>query len=160
MGRGRVELKLIENKINRQVTFSKRRNGLMKKAFELSVLCDAEVALIIFSSSGKLFEFGSPEYTLSLSISCFFYSFTLQIQIFFYDVISVINYCFSVRFFLLIPTSFHCFFHRFLFFRSYCFSKFQSPRNGCWVSRCFPLCFSLLTCSWSGRMEVFFSLII
>ncbi|XP_028552416.1 truncated transcription factor CAULIFLOWER A isoform X1 [Dendrobium catenatum] len=61
MGRGRVELKLIENKINRQVTFSKRRNGLMKKAFELSVLCDAEVALIIFSSSGKLFEFGSPD---------------------------------------------------------------------------------------------------
>ncbi|XP_020579300.1 MADS-box transcription factor 6-like [Phalaenopsis equestris] len=61
MGRGRVELKLIENKINRQVTFSKRRNGLMKKAFELSVLCEAEVALIIFSSRGKLFEFGSPD---------------------------------------------------------------------------------------------------
>nr|AHM92080.1 MADS-box protein 4 [Erycina pusilla]AJB29182.1 MADS4 [Erycina pusilla]WDA53345.1 MADS-box protein 4 [Erycina pusilla] len=61
MGRGRVELKLIENKINRQVTFSKRRNGLMKKAFELSVLCDADVALIIFSSRGKLFEFGSPD---------------------------------------------------------------------------------------------------
>ncbi|KAK8936841.1 MADS-box transcription factor 6 [Platanthera zijinensis] len=61
MGRGRVELKLIENKINRQVTFSKRRNGLMKKAFELSVLCDAEVALIVFSSRGKHFEFGSPD---------------------------------------------------------------------------------------------------
>ncbi|KAL8495419.1 hypothetical protein ACS0TY_019527 [Phlomoides rotata] len=59
MGRGRVELKRIENKINRQVTFSKRRNGLLKKAYELSVLCDAEVALIIFSSRGKLFEFGS-----------------------------------------------------------------------------------------------------
>ncbi|KAF2311082.1 hypothetical protein GH714_019409 [Hevea brasiliensis] len=53
MGRGRVELKRIENKINRQVTFSKRRNGLLKKAYELSVLCDAEVALIIFSSRGK-----------------------------------------------------------------------------------------------------------
>ncbi|CAH9098095.1 unnamed protein product [Cuscuta epithymum] len=59
MGRGRVELKRIENKINRQVTFSKRRNGLLKKAYELSVLCDAEVALIIFSSRGKLFEFAS-----------------------------------------------------------------------------------------------------
>ncbi|CAN6481013.1 unnamed protein product [Victoria cruziana] len=59
MGRGRVELKRIENKINRQVTFSKRRNGLLKKAYELSVLCDAEVALIIFSSRGKLYEFGS-----------------------------------------------------------------------------------------------------
>ncbi|XP_009625300.1 MADS-box protein 04g005320-like [Nicotiana tomentosiformis] len=59
MGRGRVELKRIENKINRQVTFSKRRNGLLKKAYELSVLCDAEVALIIFSNRGKLYEFCS-----------------------------------------------------------------------------------------------------
>ncbi|KAL8111381.1 protein AGAMOUS-LIKE 6 isoform X2 [Apium graveolens] len=59
MGRGRVELKRIENKINRQVTFSKRRGGLMKKAYELSVLCDAEVAVIVFSSRGKLYEFSS-----------------------------------------------------------------------------------------------------
>ncbi|XP_050376017.1 agamous-like MADS-box protein MADS2 [Argentina anserina] len=59
MGRGRVELKRIENKINRQVTFAKRRNGLLKKAYELSVLCDAEVALIIFSGRGKLYEFCS-----------------------------------------------------------------------------------------------------
>ncbi|CAA2976455.1 developmental SEPALLATA 1 isoform X2 [Olea europaea subsp. europaea] len=59
MGRGRVELRRIENKINRQVTFAKRRNGLLKKAYELSVLCDAEVALIIFSNRGKLYEFCS-----------------------------------------------------------------------------------------------------
>ncbi|XP_061360080.1 agamous-like MADS-box protein MADS2 isoform X1 [Gastrolobium bilobum] len=59
MGRGKVELKRIENKINRQVTFAKRRNGLLKKAYELSVLCDAEVALIIFSNRGKLYEFCS-----------------------------------------------------------------------------------------------------
>ncbi|KMZ74489.1 hypothetical protein ZOSMA_127G00090 [Zostera marina] len=59
MGRGRVVLKRIENKINRQVTFAKRRNGLLKKAYELSVLCDAEVALIVFSNRGKLFEFCS-----------------------------------------------------------------------------------------------------
>ncbi|XP_074317123.1 agamous-like MADS-box protein MADS2 [Silene latifolia] len=59
MGRGRVELKRIENKINRQVTFAKRRNGLLKKAYELSILCDAEVALIIFSNRGKLYEFSS-----------------------------------------------------------------------------------------------------
>ncbi|KAG4922344.1 hypothetical protein JHK82_051315 [Glycine max] len=57
MGRGKVELKRIENKINRQVTFSKRRNGLVKKAKELSVLCDAEVALVIFSARGKPFTF-------------------------------------------------------------------------------------------------------
>ncbi|VVA92510.1 unnamed protein product [Arabis nemorensis] len=59
MGRGRVELKRIENTINRQVTFSKRRAGLLKKAHEISVLCDAEVSLIVFSHKGKLFEYSS-----------------------------------------------------------------------------------------------------
>ncbi|KAK4373260.1 hypothetical protein RND71_008644 [Anisodus tanguticus] len=59
MGRGKVELRRIENKINRQVTFSKRRGGLVKKANEISVLCDSEVALIIFSHNGKLFQFSS-----------------------------------------------------------------------------------------------------
>ncbi|KAK2965858.1 hypothetical protein RJ640_027145 [Escallonia rubra] len=54
MVRGKTQLKRIENATSRQVTFSKRRNGLLKKAFELSVLCDAEVALIIFSPRGKL----------------------------------------------------------------------------------------------------------
>ncbi|KAF6140077.1 hypothetical protein GIB67_001818 [Kingdonia uniflora] len=61
MVRGRVELKRIENKINRQVTFAKRRNGLFKKACELSVLCEAEVALIIFSSRGKVYEYCSDD---------------------------------------------------------------------------------------------------
>ncbi|KAK4362611.1 hypothetical protein RND71_017852 [Anisodus tanguticus] len=56
MGRGKVELKRIENQTNRQITFSNRRNGLLKKAFELSILCDAEVALLIFSSSGKAYH--------------------------------------------------------------------------------------------------------
>ncbi|XP_022730031.1 truncated transcription factor CAULIFLOWER A-like isoform X1 [Durio zibethinus] len=59
MRRGKVELKRIENPTNRQVSFSKRRNGLLKKAFELSILCDAEVALLIFSSSGKVYQFAS-----------------------------------------------------------------------------------------------------
>jgi MADS-box transcription factor len=59
MGRGKIEIKKIENPTSRQVTFSKRRGGLMKKAHELSVLCDAEIAVIIFSSTGKLFEFSS-----------------------------------------------------------------------------------------------------
>lgn len=61
-----MELKRIENKINRQVTFSKRRNGLLKKAYELSVLCDAEIALIIFSNRGKLYEFSSSGMTKTL----------------------------------------------------------------------------------------------
>ncbi|KAE8665843.1 MADS-box protein SOC1-like [Hibiscus syriacus] len=73
-GRGRVELKRIENKINRQVSFSKRRNGLLKKAYELSVLFDAEVALIVFSSRGKLYEFGSSGQAtlIRVFLFCFF----------------------------------------------------------------------------------------
>ncbi|XP_035541803.1 agamous-like MADS-box protein AGL19 isoform X2 [Juglans regia] len=59
MVRGKTQMKRIENAASRQVTFSKRRNGLLKKAFELSVLCDAEVALIVFSPRGKLYEFSS-----------------------------------------------------------------------------------------------------
>ncbi|GMY15137.1 truncated transcription factor CAULIFLOWER A-like [Fagus crenata] len=62
MGRGKVELKRIENPTSRQVTFSKRRNGLLKKAFELSILCDAEVALVIFSASGKGYQFASHDH--------------------------------------------------------------------------------------------------
>ncbi|WCJ44528.1 Agamous-like MADS-box protein AGL104 [Euphorbia peplus] len=53
MGRVKLEIKRIENPTNRQVTFSKRRNGLIKKAYELSVLCDIDIALIMFSPSGR-----------------------------------------------------------------------------------------------------------
>ncbi|XP_070038829.1 MADS-box protein SOC1-like isoform X1 [Nicotiana tomentosiformis] len=59
MVRGKTQMRRIENATSRQVTFSKRRNGLLKKAFELSVLCDAEVGLVIFSPRGKLYEFAS-----------------------------------------------------------------------------------------------------
>nr|AFO38188.1 AGAMOUS1 [Thalictrum thalictroides]ALF08431.1 AGAMOUS-like protein 1 [Thalictrum thalictroides] len=59
MGRGKIEIKRIENTTNRQVTFCKRRNGLLKKAYELSVLCEAEVALIVFSSRGRLYEYSN-----------------------------------------------------------------------------------------------------
>jgi MADS-box transcription factor len=57
MGRGKIEIKRIENATNRQVTYSKRRSGIMKKAKELTVLCDAQVAIIMFSSTGKYHEF-------------------------------------------------------------------------------------------------------
>ncbi|PIA53683.1 hypothetical protein AQUCO_00900337v1 [Aquilegia coerulea] len=67
MGRGKIEIKKIENATSRQVTFSKRRAGLIKKAQELSILCDAEVALIIFSNTGKLFEFSSSGMKRTLS---------------------------------------------------------------------------------------------
>uniref|UniRef100_A0A0E0PIS4 MADS-box domain-containing protein n=1 Tax=Oryza rufipogon TaxID=4529 RepID=A0A0E0PIS4_ORYRU len=57
--RGKIEIKRIENTTNRQVTFCKRRSGLLKKAYELSVLCDAEVALVVFSSRGRLYEYSN-----------------------------------------------------------------------------------------------------
>ncbi|KAJ1260295.1 hypothetical protein BS78_10G221400 [Paspalum vaginatum] len=60
MGRGKVEMKRIENRVSRQVTFSKRRKGLLKKAHELAVLCDADVGVIVFSERGKLFHYHSP----------------------------------------------------------------------------------------------------
>ncbi|MED6106531.1 Agamous-like MADS-box protein agl21 [Stylosanthes scabra] len=59
MGRGKIAIRRIDNTTNRQVTFSKRRTGLMKKAKELSILCDAQIALIVFSCTGKLYEFSS-----------------------------------------------------------------------------------------------------
>lgn len=60
MGRGKVVVRPIACTTSRQVTFSKRRKGLLKKARELGILCDAEVGVIIFSSTGKRYEFGSP----------------------------------------------------------------------------------------------------
>uniref|UniRef100_A0A0E0NKI9 Uncharacterized protein n=1 Tax=Oryza rufipogon TaxID=4529 RepID=A0A0E0NKI9_ORYRU len=59
MGRGKIVIRRIDNSTSRQVTFSKRRNGLLKKAKELSILCDAEVGLVVFSSTGRLYEFSS-----------------------------------------------------------------------------------------------------
>lgn len=73
MGRGRVQLKRIENKISRQVTFSKRRAGLLKKAKEISVLCDADVALIVFSPKGKLFEFATDSRFIYNSLTLFIF---------------------------------------------------------------------------------------
>uniref|UniRef100_A0A1D1YHQ0 MADS-box protein SVP n=1 Tax=Anthurium amnicola TaxID=1678845 RepID=A0A1D1YHQ0_9ARAE len=59
MAREKIQIRKIDNATARQVTFSKRRRGLFKKAEELAILCDAQVGLIIFSSTGKLFEYSS-----------------------------------------------------------------------------------------------------
>ncbi|KAL2585811.1 hypothetical protein AAZV13_13G015900 [Glycine max] len=64
MGRGKIEIKRIENSSNRQVTYSKRKNGILKKAKEITVLCDAQVSLIIFAASGKMHDYISPSTTL------------------------------------------------------------------------------------------------
>ncbi|XP_016308841.1 myocyte-specific enhancer factor 2D homolog isoform X11 [Sinocyclocheilus anshuiensis] len=61
MGRKKIQIQRITDERNRQVTFTKRKFGLMKKAYELSVLCDCEIALIIFNHSNKLFQYASTD---------------------------------------------------------------------------------------------------
>ncbi|KAF8089295.1 hypothetical protein N665_0510s0010 [Sinapis alba] len=61
MGRRKVEIKRIEKKSSRQVTFSKRRNGLIEKARQLSILCESSVAVIVVSATGKLYNSSSGD---------------------------------------------------------------------------------------------------
>uniref|UniRef100_A0A667X4T1 Myocyte enhancer factor 2D n=1 Tax=Myripristis murdjan TaxID=586833 RepID=A0A667X4T1_9TELE len=61
MGRKKIQIQRITDERNKQVTFTKRKFGLMKKAYELSVLCDCEIALIIFNHSNKLFQYASTD---------------------------------------------------------------------------------------------------
>ena len=69
--RERIAIRRIENLAARQVTFSKRRRGLFKKAEELSILCDAEVGLAVFSATGKLFQFASSRYIIYVCVSLY-----------------------------------------------------------------------------------------
>lgn len=66
MAREKIEIKRIANAPARQVTFSKRRRGLFKKAQELSILCEADVALVVFSSTGKLYDYSSSSMKMIL----------------------------------------------------------------------------------------------
>ncbi|XP_043694040.1 agamous-like MADS-box protein AGL61 [Telopea speciosissima] len=60
MGRRKIEMKTIDKEPARLVTFAKRRVGLFNKANELSTLCGAEVVILLFSESGKVYSFGHP----------------------------------------------------------------------------------------------------
>ncbi|MCD9641013.1 MADS-box transcription factor 21 [Datura stramonium] len=83
MGRKKVEIKRIEDKNCRQVAFCKRRKGLLKKAKELSILCDVDVAVVIISNRGKLHEFSSTNRSISmapLSVPCYD-AFVLECQL-------------------------------------------------------------------------------
>ncbi|KAK8511754.1 hypothetical protein V6N12_000796 [Hibiscus sabdariffa] len=53
MGRVKLKIKRLESYSNRQVTYSKRRTGILKKAKELSILCDIHIILLMFSPTGK-----------------------------------------------------------------------------------------------------------
>ncbi|KAL5766649.1 hypothetical protein ACOSP7_017266 [Xanthoceras sorbifolium] len=63
MVRVKLPLKKVENKTKRNVSFAKRKNGLVKKAYELSTFCDVDVGLVIFSSAGNLVLFGGKRRT-------------------------------------------------------------------------------------------------
>ncbi|KAI3953190.1 hypothetical protein MKX01_042185 [Papaver californicum] len=69
MGREKIEIKRIEKEDVRQVTFSKRRGGVFKKAHELSTLCGAEIAIIVFSPAGKPFSFTHPHSVIDRYVS-------------------------------------------------------------------------------------------
>ncbi|KAL3515394.1 hypothetical protein ACH5RR_022296 [Cinchona calisaya] len=60
MGRQKIKIAKIEVKNHLQVTFSKRRSGLYKKAHELGTLCGVDLAILVFSPAGKVFSFGNP----------------------------------------------------------------------------------------------------
>ncbi|CAN1808545.1 Agamous-like MADS-box protein AGL29 [Linum perenne] len=61
MGRRKIQMTMVKDKNCRQVTFSKRRTGLFKKAHELATLCAVQIAVLVFSPGGKPFSFGSPD---------------------------------------------------------------------------------------------------
>ncbi|CAF3210757.1 unnamed protein product [Rotaria socialis] len=61
MGRKKINITRIIDERTRQVTFTKRKFGLMKKAYELSVLCGCEIALMIFNSNDRLFQYASSD---------------------------------------------------------------------------------------------------
>lgn len=63
---------MVKDRGSRQVTFSKRRNGLFKKATDLATLCGLEIAIVVFSPGGKAFSFGNPnvEEVVDRYLSC------------------------------------------------------------------------------------------
>ena len=78
MGRNKLPLKKIDNPCRRKITYSKRRDGIIKKATELSVLCDTDVGVLMYSPHGRLTTFSSNgrliyNYLVQTNIdSCFF----------------------------------------------------------------------------------------
>lgn len=59
-GRRKIEIKKIENKDSMYTTFTKRRNGLFRKARKLAALSGADIAAIVFSPKDKLYAYGQP----------------------------------------------------------------------------------------------------
>ncbi|KAF5183448.1 Agamous-like mads-box protein agl62 [Thalictrum thalictroides] len=60
-GKQKIDIKEIDDKANRDVTFSKRRNGIYKKVTEINTMCGAESGVVVFSPAGRAFSFGHPD---------------------------------------------------------------------------------------------------
>lgn len=75
MGKNKIKIERIENERSRQVTFFKRKKGLIKKAMELSILCDSEIFLFVGNKDLKDFtsysSFGNFEKMRSQIMSCY-----------------------------------------------------------------------------------------
>ncbi|KAI3920392.1 hypothetical protein MKX01_000731 [Papaver californicum] len=65
MGKRKIEIKKIEDRKKRNVAFTKRRNGLFKKAHDLCVRTGANISMIVISPGGKPFTFGCPDEILN-----------------------------------------------------------------------------------------------
>lgn len=72
MGRRKIPIKRLESSKARQAKFSKRKQGLLKKAKELAILCEVDLALIMFSPTEKSFAFVGQDKELSSVLTRFF----------------------------------------------------------------------------------------
>ncbi|CAN8269589.1 unnamed protein product [Cochlearia groenlandica] len=64
MGRRKIKMEKVKDTNTKQVTFSKRRQGLFKKASELATLCNSEIGIVVFSPGNKPYSFGKPSFDL------------------------------------------------------------------------------------------------
>ncbi|KAI7896891.1 uncharacterized protein EV154DRAFT_491148 [Mucor mucedo] len=60
-GRRKIKIEYIEDKTRRHITFSKRKAGIMKKAYELSTLTGTQVLLLVVSETGLVYTFTTPK---------------------------------------------------------------------------------------------------
>ncbi|RIB26077.1 hypothetical protein C2G38_1924483, partial [Gigaspora rosea] len=60
-GRRKIKIEYIDDKSRRHITFSKRKAGIMKKAYELSTLTGTQVLLLVVSETGLVYTFTTPK---------------------------------------------------------------------------------------------------
>ncbi|PAV63367.1 hypothetical protein WR25_16162 [Diploscapter pachys] len=60
-GRVKIKMEYIGNKLRRYTTFSKRKTGIMKKAYELSTLTGTQVMLLVASETGHVYTYATKK---------------------------------------------------------------------------------------------------